>query len=302
MKDRKQGSFRLRRGESVDDGVRRIALARIESAARELAGPEGTGPAAIHAVRKDMKKVRAVLRLVRGELGEEAFQRENRRYRDVGRLLAQSRDAEVKLQTLTALCERFDADLPHEAVKIWSGELERERNEATAAGGDTTLRVGEAITMIAAGREEIAGWPAISDCWSSVGAGLSRSYRDGRRRMKQARSRPCPEAVHAWRKRVKDLWYQLRILQGVWPEPVGEMSEQAHRLAELLGDHHDLTLLREDLARRSVLGEREALGGVIERRQQELFEAALDLGARLFAERPKAFAARFEAYWRAWRG
>jgi CHAD domain-containing protein len=108
--------------------------------------------------------------------------------------------------------------------------------------------------------------------------------------------------VHEWRKRVKDLWYQLRIVREAWPSTIGEMADRAHELSGLLGDHHDLAVLAADLHERVGIEHRQALAALIERRQQELLEGALDLGGRLFAEKPKTFRTRLRAYWLAWRG
>ena len=83
------------------------------------------------------------------------------------------------------------------------------------------------------------------------------------------------------------------------------MSDQAHKLSELLGDHHDLSVLAFDLRDRPGLaggGEGSAaIVGLIEARQEELLEAAIPIGERLYADRPKAFVERLGAYWRAWR-
>lgn len=111
---RKSRSYRLKSKESPTKGIRRIALGRAEKAVEELNDARnGTDFAtSVHAARKDLKKLRGVLRLVRGELSEEVYRTENQRYRDAGRQLAQSRDAEVKTETLSALRERFDGELP----------------------------------------------------------------------------------------------------------------------------------------------------------------------------------------------
>jgi hypothetical protein len=77
--------------------------------------------------------------------------------------------------------------------------------------------------------------------------------------------------------------------------------DQAHELTDLLGDHHDLAVLAVDLESRELPGDRVAVIGTIAHRQQELLQSALELGARLFAEKPKAFEKRLKAYWSAWR-
>ena len=116
------------------------------------------------------------------------------------------------------------------------------------------------------------------------------------------RDDPTPEAVHKWRKRVKDLWYHLRLLGDMWPEALKGAADEAHELSDLLGDHHDLTVLAEEI-RASANGDRDAaaLLELTERRQAELLEASIPLGERLYAEKPKQFSARLSAYWRAWR-
>jgi CHAD domain-containing protein len=119
--------------------------------------------------------------------------------------------------------------------------------------------------------------------------------------MKRTSADPGPENVHEWRKRAKDLWYQLRLVRRAWPPLLGEMADQAHELADLLGDHHDLAVLRADLDGRAAVGHREELGALIGRRQEELVGDALELGGHLYAEKPQAFERRLRAYWKAWR-
>lgn len=297
-------SYRLKAKESPSEGIKRIALGRAEKAIEELnrAGSEADSAEPIHAARKDLKKLRGVVRLVRAELGSDLYRAENRRYRDAGRLLAPSRDAEVKVETLNALRGHLGEELPADLATAWLTELEAERDEIARRGSnESKSRLAEAKAAIEANREKIAGWPLQDDSWQLVGAGLRRSYRDGRRAMKRTRAEPATENVHEWRKRTKDLWYQLRILREAWRPVLGETAEQAHELADLLGEHHDLALLAEDLATRELPGDRSGANDAIERRQQELLDSACEISTRLYAEEPKAFGKRIKAYWQVWR-
>ncbi|HEX6780994.1 MAG TPA: CHAD domain-containing protein [Solirubrobacterales bacterium] len=298
--------YRLKRGETPTQGIRRIASGRAEEAVEELdRAAEGDDfAAAIHAARKDLKKLRGVARLVRSELGGDLFLAEDQRYREAARLLARNRDAEVKVEALGALRERPGTAIPADLAAAWLLELERERDELArqAAGGEGRSRIAAARAAIEAGREGIAGWPLQSNSWALFEADLLLTYRRGRRAMKRARADSGAENVHEWRKRAKHLWYQLRILRDAWSPVLGETAEQAHLLTDLLGDHHDLALLAEDLAVRDLPGDRVAAERAIERRQRELLDTAFEIGARLFAEKPKAFGRRMGAYWKAWRG
>jgi CHAD domain-containing protein len=285
-------------------GMRRIARGRAERAAERLraAGP-GELADAVHGARKDLKKLRALLRLVREELGEETFRRENRRYRDIGRLLSASRDAEVKLQTLRELRHRFGARLPAIPASAWEGMLAADRDLlASAGGGEMTARVQAALAAIEESERAIDSWPLGEDGWELVAAGLGDGYRAGREQLEVVAG-SCPEEeVHDLRKRVKDLWYQLRLPVESWPGPLAATIAEVDSMAEALGQHRDLALLAADLAERGdAVGSREEIEALLAEGQAELLERALAIGTRVYAEKPKAFRRRMHAYWRAWR-
>lgn len=295
--------YRLKQDEPAAAGLRRIAAGRAAKAAGELrrAARGQSVEDSVHDARKDLKKLRSVLRLGRDELGEEVYRRESRLYRDAGRALSATRDAQVKTDTLEALLAARDVEAADDAVDEWGRALERDEAAAAITARE---RGGEGITAVAeaveAGLGRIDGWPLHDDSWALIEAGLERSYGGGRRAMRRASRGSDAVRVHEWRKRAKDLWHELRILQSVWPETIAEAAERLHELGDLLGEHHDLEILREDLGERR-LGRANTAGleAAIEGRQEELLGAALELGRRIYAEKPAAFRRRIRAYWRA---
>jgi CHAD domain-containing protein len=302
MPSRPSQSYRLGGEETPADGIRRIALGRAEAATGRLRDAEEDELAAsIHGARKDLKKLRSVVRLVREDLGRKLYRTESRRYRDAGRRLSGSRDAEVKLETLEALGERFEGGLPREPTRQWKEALADDRDRLAGAEGQTRRQIEIAVESIEAGHAEISHWPLQSEPWKLVEPGLTEGYRRGRRALKRTLKKPSAKNVHEWRKRAKDLCYQLRIVREVWPEPIEGTADQAHELADLLGEHHDLAVLEEDLAERREVGERKAFRAAIERRQEELLDSALEIGRRLYVEKPKTFGRRLGAYWSIWR-
>ena len=194
--------------------------------------------------------------------------------------------------------DRGSEGLSEDAVESWRKILDRDREAATNAARDEA-KVTAAVAQIEAGLEEIESWDLEGNSWKTIGPGLTRTYRRGRKAMKAAEAGGEAD-FHQWRKRAKDLWYELRLLSDAWPGPLGATAEEAHQLSELLGDHHDLAVLREDLRQRN-LGEEESAGleAAIDHRQEELAAEALSLGHRLYAERPQAFDRRLRRYWRA---
>jgi CHAD domain-containing protein len=292
-------SYRLTREEGLAAGLTRVAAGRAEKALerlRESSAGEAETADAIHGARKDMKKLRTVLRLLRDEFGTKYYKQENARFRDAARALSETRDAEVKLETLDALAEHGD-ELPAEAVEAWRKILARDREAATNAARDEPA-VAAAISSIEEGLAAIEGWGLEGDSWAMIDSALTRTYRRGHRALKAAEEGRGEAEFHEWRKRAKDLWYELRLLSAAWSGPLEATAEEAHRLSDLLGDHHDLAVLREDLHERN-LGEEEtvALEAAIGRRQEELAAEAFPLGRRLYAERSRDFSRRMRRYW-----
>jgi CHAD domain-containing protein len=141
--------------------------------------------------------------------------------------------------------------------------------------------------------------------WGIVGPGLRRIYRRGRRSFHAAVGEPSTENLHEWRKRAKDLWYAYRILRPSWPQAMGGLTDEADKLSDLLGDDHDLAVLAATARERSHeldAGALDELLAAVEARRAELQGDAIPLGHRLYAEKPGAFVARNEGWWRAWRG
>jgi CHAD domain-containing protein len=298
------GAYELLEGEPVGPGIGRVILARVDDAIAQLRGEAGSEPAvAVHEARKDIKKIRSALRLVRDELGDDVWRRENAHYRDVARTLSAFRDAEILVEALDSLGERFGTPARERFAGLRT-ELEREVREPHE-DGSIDRAMARAATELAAGRARTAELDLDGDGWELIGPGLHRSYRRGRRRLRAVEEEASVTNLHELRKRVKDLWYQLRLIRSADQQMIGSLADHAHDLSDHLGDDHDLALLREEAARRSDAfaepGEGRNLAELIDRRRGELQFAAISLGARIYGDKPKKFTRRLAARWGAWR-
>ena len=269
-------AFRLKQDEAVPDGVRRIARGRIDHAIEALADASEEG---VHDARKDMKKLRALLRLVRGEVGDKVFRREADTFRDAAGELSGVRDADVMLATLAELEQRYDAE-----VGPVRQALEAHRLRTT--GGGRKQAAETAVALLTEARGRVDDWPLERDGFEALAEGLERSYRRGRRDWRAALKEPSSENLHEWRKRTKDLWYHCSILEETWKPVMAALADEAHELSDRLGDDHDLAVLLDFGA--------ESLEPLIATRRAELQEEAFAYGSRLYADKPKAFVRRIE--------
>jgi hypothetical protein len=109
--------------------------------------------------------------------------------------------------------------------------------------------------------------------------------------------------MHEWRKRTKDLWYHLRLLRPIASGTLRGQADEAHRLSDLLGDDHDLSVLAGAVrsATPEIPADVDAVLGLTGYHRRELEVEAFFLGDRVYAESPKAFERRMGRYWKAWR-
>jgi CHAD domain-containing protein len=296
-------SYRLLTGEPVAAGIKRVITARVDDAIAQLRGEAGTeAPEGVHEARKDIKKIRSALRLVRDALGDEVWRLENEHYRDCARKLSDFRDAEILVEALDALADRFGVPT-RERVGRMRTELEQE-NRAAQADRAMERAMGSAAAELEQGRSRIDSLPLKGDGWELIGPGLRRSYRRGRKRLRAVEELASVTNLHELRKRVKDLWYQLRLIRDADRELLEPLADHAHDLSDHLGDDHDLALLREQVQRRAAFTDAHDQRHLLEQVDQhrgELQFAAVSLGRRVYDEKPKKFSKRLERRWEAWR-
>src|SRR5688500_9033677 len=116
-------AFCFKRKEPVSKAVRRLGRERIEHALECL--KHSARAEAIHCARKDIKKVRAVARLVRPRIAKKKFCGLAEPLREAANDLAGSRDAYIKVQTLRGLTRHFKGQLAPGALRHVRGELRK---------------------------------------------------------------------------------------------------------------------------------------------------------------------------------
>src|SRR5215510_8062425 len=284
-------AFRLKLREPLPEGLKRVFCEQIDSALHCCQHPAKQRGVTVHEVRKHLKKLRAAMRLAIGVVGKNCHAEENRCMRNIGRLVSDLRDAQVRLQTFIQLRDKASKNSQQQCFPRTEEllMLERESFSAAFAGWQK-----EAIPQLENVKTRLMAWPLDGLNWKQICGAVCKIYRRGQRALATTIDDPDAENFHAWRKRVKDVWYQLRILQPLNRTVLEEMAQDAEVLGELLGSEHDLNFLWARLEKESgdvaLGGELAQLQKLINKRRKQLRRDALELGRRFYAEPSKAFA------------
>jgi CHAD domain len=240
--------FGLLPDENAADGLRRIALGQLDLAIELLRGESSVPPQeAVHETRKALKRLRALVRLLEGELGTKRSARERAILRDAAARLAGARDAEVMVSTLDALVRRHPRKLGRRRgmVELGAHLRDERRRAADRALGDAATRteVADELTVL---RTRVASWRLADRAASRlVEPGLERIYRAGRAGRRRAdrsgakRHKPDSRAMHRWRKHVKDLRYAAEILDVRDPPEEGSAGRSDQRTGKHSRKHAD---------------------------------------------------------------
>ena len=308
-------SLRLKRNESLREGLQRVAEERLRQILQSL-DQGGLTPEAIHEVRKNVKGLRALLRLSRGAIAEETRRRRNGTLRAFAAKLSGPRDAKG---ILDAFVKARDASLPAGDEPKWLRDaqqaLARQAQAALKPDGLRTVskRVRHLAGQFLPFEDQRAADPQNSvhvDDWKdTVEAGLQKTYKQGRRLL-QATGKTVDQPDETWhelRKRAKDLGYQLALLDKL--KRVDELEADLDKIGNALGDARDLTLLQHYLSKRR--GKRKLtpeqqrmydhLFAHIENRRNQLQRRALRLAGKVYRCSSRRFASRMAKRWEVWR-
>src|SRR5262245_35713796 len=272
-----------------------IARAMLAQAAHETQAE--TDAVAVHGVRTAMKRWRAYLRLLEPFLDEDAT-RLRLEARDLARGLAGARDAQSALDALDDLGEDY-APFSEASLATVKARIETLRSNAESA----TLKPGareRLASVFALTRDRVDRWALDHVKFGDLAESFTQSYRRAQRAIPDDWTTAEIETLHRLRQRVVIHRYQMELVKPLWPRLGRVWTQEAQRLRDRLGRHHDLVVLAGLAGPHQPLARwRSRLDPAIGARQADHIEAAMRQAGRLFAERPKSFCRRLIALWAA---
>jgi CHAD domain-containing protein len=291
--------FRLKPDEPVATEVKRIIARQFERAVTELRSiGNPRSDAAVHRARRRVKKIRAALRLVRSALGG-TFGPLDKRLRRSAQLLAPVADGQGVVEALDRLAEKYRDDFASAALASFrAGLLEREMRADRQAKVHRVLQT--VSTILREERTQVNGWRLKRAGFQPIGEGLELTCRRARQAMAAATTHPTAENFHVWRRRVKDHWFQVRLIESRCGNRLVAYERRLEALDDCLGEYHNFALMRTILSAEMTVSRDETARRlrIIRRYQGELRRQARALGARIYNEKPRHFVRRVHALWR----
>lgn len=290
-----QSKAALQKHETLTNGLLRVFDDLTDSATDGTDQPSQNGADRIHKIRTTIKRLRALLRLIRPAIHPSFFNRENARLRSAARLLSFARDREVARATLETLPVSKQRD--KEAVRSVLSSVEGRGEPET----DADQQMAEVRQRLEQTRHNFHRLKLHGTEQEILEEGLRTVYRQGRTRMKNAIGQPQDNTFHRWRVRAKNLYYELQFLESVWPKRLHRMVSRLSKLQDRIGLDHDIAVLRTRLKKNpKAYGSKETIQRVVARldnQTRKLRHAAVPLGRKIWRQKPRRFARKVVRHW-----
>lgn len=298
-------SYRLENSETLSFGLKRIVLELIDNSVFNFAKGNGSFKEDVHETRKNFKKTRTVLRLIRSDIGVDSFRIENSFYRDSGRILSDLRDSTVLIETFDKLLKNSELEMSNFDFSIFRNFLVEKHKNISANKHKKSEVINSLSTDLLLARSRVFDWAISGDNFNIIKKNLRRIYKQGQRDMYAVFNEAIKENVHEWRKRVKNLWYSMRILSNLWPEIMSPLVTLLGKLSDILGDTNDMFLLKERIITNQSKFKDDQhtkeLINFIDRRIIDLLRDARSIGRKVYSEDSKYFVGRMQNYFEIWR-
>ena len=294
-------SFTLRQTKKVPRELRRLARKELRNARGELERADPPAPEAIHEARKSLKKARAIAQIVDDDHGR-GLDGCEKRLRKTGRRLSRVRDADAMLEITTKFRRReprlFDVRTSAR-LRAWLTKR-RDAVLAEATHADTWTDVEDGLRKL---RRKARRWRPSHRAFGSLARGIAASHRRGRKALARAMKKGRADDFHAWRKEVKRLWYDLRLLA-----PAGATVRRdvaaLHHAEECLGDDHNVVVLCAALSKDGALHGTPltvaALQHAADRYHADARKKALAAVRHIYSVKPKQYVRSLTRAWRDW--
>ncbi|HET7698994.1 MAG TPA: CHAD domain-containing protein [Vicinamibacterales bacterium] len=208
----------------------------------------------VHDARRRIRRVRALLRLLRPRLTDEAFDEGNRRLRTLNRRLAAVETEFTALATLARLASRPDAGDARPALDAVRTALVQRAERADLSAAATRL-LKRAETAVAVERARIGTWE-IERQTVPVETGLEKSRRQAAAALARALDRPTPRREREWRRSTTRLWLHVRLLEP-YRRGLQALRRRLDVLDGILDDAHNVTILERLLVEEGVASRRD---------------------------------------------
>ena len=248
----------------------------------------------VHKLRQQIKKSRAVLRLLRSAMSNNHYRKLNKMMRDLGRCFSALRDSGVLVVTFRNLNDEYKKiGKIQEFKEIRKSLFNQHRENRKKMVEKDSRALKRAFSLFDSIVREFRSSVKKSQLRKKSGK-VFRSdflfiYEEGQAALKEVRKYPNAAHFHELRKQTKYLRYTFQLFEAFWPSFFNLLQNEGHSLTDQLGEEHDLYVLSKVVKVPQKIKKR------IFQSRMELRHKALLIAPRLYGMNSKSFSEQIKS-------
>jgi len=209
----------------------------------------------VHDVRVLMKKSRATLRLLKPLMDKASFDREYLTFREIGRLMRKWRETSVHRKILKDLKKRFPELFSHLTDNEKINRLLEKQDAFIEPSGEMSGELAKIIELLRRSNFRLRFQALAINDQNIILAELEKTFDTVSHCFLKARNYPKNINLHEFRKKTKDLLYQLFFFRPIDPRAIKNLEKRLDSLGQNLGKYNDYAVLIDTLGYRYPSGE-----------------------------------------------
>jgi CHAD domain-containing protein len=289
----------LKKGEDFRVGILRI-LDALHTNSEKLISVKSRQHVSIHELRKNIKKIRGIIKLIRHEIGHEKYHELNTYYRNIANEIAILRDDTSQIELLKSMQKNVANPDIHKAFRKAIRQIERKRKnefiEFYQQSKDENIK-----NLLKKQANNYQDLEFTGDAELFILKSLKRVHKRARSAFEVSGFLKNEDLYHYLRKQSKYLMYHLTILNLARPSYLNTYLSELEKLNNLLGKLHDLGLFNNHILEKRHINlnnkQKALMLRLVYSRRASLKKKIEFTGERLFNESSEEFVIRVYEIW-----
>ena len=280
--------------------VRQVIIGQIDNVIDLIDNSETGFDETIHAIRKSIKRIRAILRMIRFPMGKKLYDRENLFFRDVNRTISAIRDSKVNIDVFKSIVDEFSGEKDEQTIHMIDDHLSNQYNKLKQEFDFKEKGKEQLRSLLKDARRRLAGPEFDSIRKGQVMKGIKYTYLQGKKSLAIAEHDFSDRNLHELRKQVKHLRYQVQLIRFIWDPYFAFLDKSIEVVSDGLGYDHDLVEIKAKL---SAFNNDNITGKFIndllifiEEKQQKIRKSIWSDIQKIYSENPEFFSRRINRY------
>ena len=251
----------------------------------------------VHTLRKRVKNLRTILKLLRKEVGEDFYKKNNSLLRDINRRSSSIRNYFALINLVEHNLNQSENEKFFEALNLLLIRLRTDFDNVRNQTDYSTL-FSHYDSQLNKYCSHLKKLKETQNKFNLLKAGFVKIYSEGKELLNICLINSSDDNLHEWRKCSKDYYYITLSLSPIWKPVFEPLAKEIKTLSDMLGqinDYYELSHYIQTLIDNPF--DFTMIFDLIDSSRLKLLEDSYKLGKRIYAVSPEIFAEQFKAYY-----